>query len=282
MAKDFSDKPSTDTTTVSVSLSCTSGAATPASANASEATPASFTVTGYTGDPTCTATETPVPTGYTGSGSPAGTCQAALVAGGTCTITNQLAITELSPAHLWVGLRNSDDQGTRFDLKIELYQNNVLVASGLERCVNGVTRNPSFATEAIVSWNTLSPVAVSPGDVLAFKVWTRIGTNADLTETKCVPGPGGSHNNATGLRLYYDSTSRQSRFDMTLGGPSADQYLHSNGNVCMNAPSANVTMRYFDETAPIATSAKCKDSTSINFAGGNLWKEIGTWSRTLP
>jgi hypothetical protein len=42
-----------------------------------------FTVTGYSGDPTCTATESPIPTGYDSTG----TCQAALSAG-ECTITN--------------------------------------------------------------------------------------------------------------------------------------------------------------------------------------------------
>jgi hypothetical protein len=70
---------------VTVSLSCspTGGTAAPASASASEATPASFTVTGYTGNPTCTATESPVPTGWTSTA----TCSAALSAG-TCTITN--------------------------------------------------------------------------------------------------------------------------------------------------------------------------------------------------
>ena len=71
---------------VTVSLSCTSGSASPASASASEAVPAAFTVTGFSGDPSCTATESSIPTGYLSSG----TCAAALVAGGQCTITNSL------------------------------------------------------------------------------------------------------------------------------------------------------------------------------------------------
>jgi Mg-chelatase subunit ChlD len=70
---------------VSVSLNCTSGAVSPASASASEASPAVFTVTGYEGNPTCTATESPIPTGYDSSG----TCGASLSAG-ECTITNTL------------------------------------------------------------------------------------------------------------------------------------------------------------------------------------------------
>jgi hypothetical protein len=42
-------------------------------------------VTGFTGNPNCTATESPVPPGYTSSGS----CSATLTAG-SCTITNTL------------------------------------------------------------------------------------------------------------------------------------------------------------------------------------------------
>jgi hypothetical protein len=71
---------------VSVSLGCTSGAVSPAGGSASEGSPAVFTVTGYEGNPTCTATESPVPTGYDSSGK----CGAALVGGGECTITNTL------------------------------------------------------------------------------------------------------------------------------------------------------------------------------------------------
>ena len=35
-----------------------------------------------------------------------------------------------SSLHAWIGLKSSDDQGTNFDLRVEVYQNGVLVASG--------------------------------------------------------------------------------------------------------------------------------------------------------
>ncbi len=131
---------------------------------------------------------------------------------------------------------------------------------------------PSLATEAIVSWSAFSPVSLQSGDVLALRISTRIGTNPD--NTKCA-----GHNNAVGLRLYYDSTSRPSRFDATIGpDPNTNLYLHSNGNPCVNAQSTGVTNLYLNSTAPTATAAKCKDSASINFAGGNVFKEIGIWS----
>src|SRR5262249_59288465 len=70
---------------VTVLVVCVTGVPSPATGSASEATPFTTTVTGFTGDPTCTATETPIPAGYSSSG----TCSAALSAG-TCTITTTL------------------------------------------------------------------------------------------------------------------------------------------------------------------------------------------------
>ena len=43
------------------------------------------------------------------------------------------SLNALSPAHAFVGLKNSDDQGTNLDVKVELLKNGTPVASG--RCV---------------------------------------------------------------------------------------------------------------------------------------------------
>ena len=183
---------------------------------------------------------------------------------------------ELSPAHLWIGLKNSDDQGTQFDLKVELLKNGTPVASGTELCITGVTRNPSKATEAVVPFDSFGDVVFTSGDVLALRVSTRIGTDGE--GNKC-HGLGGSHNNATGLRLYYDSASRPSRFDATLSpNPNEDLFLHSDGGTCANAPSSNVNKRFLDGNPPTGTNARCKDSGGLNFAGGNPFSVIGTWS----
>jgi hypothetical protein len=173
------------------------------------------------------------------------------------------------PGTFWIGLKNSDDQGTQFDLRTEIYRNNVLVTVGETRCITGVTRNPSLAKEVAVPVGSVSNPNLGPGDVLSLRVFTRIGTNPD--GTKCA-GPGGSHSNAVGLRLYYDSTTRPSRFGALIP-PNAlgDYFLHSTGSGY-----------YFDATPPTAATAKYKDSAGINFATGNLWKEIGTWDMTVP
>ncbi len=184
-------------------------------------------------------------------------------------------LSALSDAHLWLGLKNSDDQGTRFDVQVELLKNGSPVASGMTRCVTGVTRIPAKALEAIVPWDDFATVGLDLGDELALRVSTRIGTNA--SNAKCASG----HNSAIGLRVDDDATSRQSRFDATFpDDTSSDLYLRSNGNVCGNAESTGVTSRSLDATGPSATAAKCKDSGVVNFVGGNPWKEVGTW--TLP
>ncbi len=164
---------------------------------------------------------------------------------------------------LWIGLKNTDDQGTQFDLRTELRKNDVLIASGECRCIAGVTRNPDLAKETRVTFGVIADQTVNPGDTFSFKVMTRIGTTPE--ETKCA-GPGGSHSSALGLRLYYDSADRPSSFRAM--DPA---FLHStNSNL------------YFDGTAPCGGTPRFKDSPSVNFSGDNPWKEVGTWVSPPP
>jgi hypothetical protein len=178
----------------------------------------------------------------------------------------------LSDAHGWLGLKNGDDQGTLFDLRVELLKNGNPVASGMTRCISGVTRNPASAKEAVVPWDVYAPVPLASGDVLALRFSTRIGTKPD--GTKCA-----GHNSAVGVRLYYDAANRSSRTGATVGAaPGLNLYLHSDGAACINAESVGVNNRYLDSNAPVVAPAKCKDAGTVNFAGGNRWVTIGTWS----
>lgn len=126
---------------------------------------------------------------------------------GTWTTTPSAGnLTSAGDLRTWIGLKNSDDQGTRFDLRAELYRNGNLVAEGLSRCIQGVTRNPNLAKEVTVAFGSFPTTVFGGTDVLALKVLTRIGTNANGS-------PCGGHSNAVGLRLYFDSTNRPSSFD---------------------------------------------------------------------
>jgi hypothetical protein len=121
----------------------------------------------------------------------------------------------LSPLHVWLGLRSSDDQGTNFDLRAEVYfepnppgSSTVLVASSEQLCIKGLTRNPALAQEIVLSLPLIQHVS---GDGEFFlNLSARIGT----PQSKC-----GGHGSTTGLRVYYDSADRDSRFDtLYLGG----------------------------------------------------------------
>jgi N-acetylneuraminic acid mutarotase len=120
----------------------------------------------------------------------------------------------LSGLHAWVGLKNSDDIGTNFDLRAELYKNGVLVASGATRCLTGTTANPVLAKEVTVLFDPLPPLEFNgTTDTLNLMLLARIGTNPD--DTKCI-GQGGSHSNATGLRMYFDGESNSSQFSAVM------------------------------------------------------------------
>jgi hypothetical protein len=110
-----------------------------------------------------------------------------------------IRLNSLSDLHVWIGLRNSDDQGTFFDLRAELRRNGAVIASGETKNIQGVTRNPNNAKEVTVSFGPVSVDQVNPGDVLSIRVLTKVADS-------------GGHNNAVGLRLYYDAVSRPSKF----------------------------------------------------------------------
>ncbi len=112
----------------------------------------------------------------------------------------------LGELRVWLGLKNSDDQGTRFDLRAEVYQNGELITAGETYCITGVTRNANQAKEVAVAFPPFSTVNFDGlEDMLSLKVLVRIGTNG--SGAFC-----GGHSNAVGIRLYFDAVSRPAKF----------------------------------------------------------------------
>jgi hypothetical protein len=105
------------------------------------------------------------------------------------------------------GLKNSDDQGTRFDLLAEVLRNGVPIASGEVYCITGVTRNP--ANPHVFNFGAIEDADFGPADVFSLRVSARIGT--DGNGVFC-----GGHANAVGLRLYFDAASRPAQFEVTF------------------------------------------------------------------
>lgn len=123
------------------------------------------------------------------------------------------SVTGLGDVDVWLGLKNSDDIGTRFDLRVEAYKNGTFVASGESYCIQGITRNPNLAKEVAVAFAPFAATAFDGStDVLSLKVSTRIGTTGG--GVFC-----GGHSNAVGLRLYFDAISRSAMFDATFSPP---------------------------------------------------------------
>ena len=119
-------------------------------------------------------------------------------------------LTALGEATVWLGLKNSDDQGTYFDVRVEVSRNGTLLASGETRCVQGVTRNPANAKAVSVALGPVTPASFNgTTDVLSLRVLTRIGTTE--TGARC-----GGHANAVGLRLYFDAASRAAQVAATF------------------------------------------------------------------
>ena len=149
--KDFKpDNPAT----VTVSVSCDSGIVSSPIAGPAEGSPVDFTVTGYgPGPQSCTATESPVPAGYT-SDSP---CSGSIVNhSGSCTITNTL-----NSATLTVKKVFSDNSGA-----------SVMVSVG---CTSGTPSAGSPASSS-VSHATPGSYAITGFD-----------TGATCTATETVP-----------------------------------------------------------------------------------------------
>lgn len=132
---------------------------------------------------------------------------------GTWTATPSVTsgtLTSLGTARVWLGLKNSDDIGTNFDVRLEVQKNGTLIAAGETRCVQGIPRNPASAKDVAVAFGPVTATAFNgTTDVLSLKVLTRIGTTS--TGATC-----GGHSNAVGLRVYFDAVSRAARFDATF------------------------------------------------------------------
>ena len=119
-------------------------------------------------------------------------------------------LTALGEATVWLGLKNSDDQGTYFDVRVEVSRNGTLLASGEIRCVQGITRNQANAKDVSVAFGPVTAASFNgTTDVLSLRVLTRIGTTE--TGARC-----GGHANAVGLRLYFDATSRAAQVAATF------------------------------------------------------------------
>lgn len=117
-------------------------------------------------------------------------------------------LADIGDLRVWLGLKNSDEQGARFDLSAEVLKNGVKIATGEIHCLTGVTRSPSPALEVMVPIGGAGTVTLGPTDVLSVKVSARMGSNGQ--GASC-----GGHANA-GLRLYFDTQTQAAQVEVEV------------------------------------------------------------------
>lgn len=120
---------------------------------------------------------------------------------------------------IWLGLKNSDDIGTPFDLRAEVWVTDavskepVQVGQGVSHCIAGLGSNPRKLRQGTVTFLS-TPTAFDNGtETLYLRLLTRIGTPLD---GQTCSGPGMNHKSAAGLRLYFDGIEQPSGFSLVF------------------------------------------------------------------
>ena len=167
------------------------------------------------------------------------------------TIQTTPQLTSLSPAKVWIGLKNSDDIGIKFDLKAEVYKGTTLISNGEIDSVSGGSNGFAHAQLASIPFDTFSSVAMPQGAQLSIKVY---GRNA------CA----GSGKNSGTARLWYNDSQANSLFDAKIGGIDNNYYLLTNSILGTNVGAGP------KQTSDISSGAKCSP-----------FKSFGTWTITL-
>lgn len=185
----------------------------------------------------------------TGAASIANTCNF------TVTVTAQgQQLTTVGPAGVWIGLKNSDAVGTKFDLLAEVFKNNVVIGSGqLDNVPGGSSGFNNAVLRTINMALSSGAVSFSQGDTLNFKLSVRIAVGVQ------------GHRSGT-ARLWFNDAAANSRFSVVIGGVSTDYFLRD-GFVLgtSHGPGPKKTIDVFVDRA----------------VGGNPFKPFGTWNVTF-
>lgn len=160
-------------------------------------------------------------------------------------------LTVLSPPMVWLGLKNSDDVGTKFDLLAEVLKNGAVVASGQVNDVPGGSSGFNNAVLRTINIALSAPVDACVGDTLSFRLSVRIAATS-------------GHRSGT-ARLWFNDTAANTRFGVTIGGSTRSYYL--TGLLLSTVPGSG----------PKSTSDVLVDRA----VGGNPFKSFGTWNVTF-
>ena len=165
-------------------------------------------------------------------------------------------LTSLSPAEVWVGLKNSDAVGLRLDLKAEVFLNGSKIGQGE---LNNVASGSSGFNNAKL--NTIPLTFTAPVEVPA---------NASLKITVSVRRTcfGGGHASGT-PRLWFNDSQANSRFGATIADTTSDFFLRDGFALATTpGPGPKKTI-----DVGVGSNASCPTRPFTPF---------GSWSLTLP
>lgn len=166
---------------------------------------------------------------------------------------NPRELTVLAPANVWIGLKNSDDVGTRFDLLAEVFEGANLVGSGQLNSVPGGSSGFNNANLQTIPLNLSSSASFCGGGTLSIKLSVRVAADS-------------GHRSGT-ARLWYNDAQANSNFGATIGDASSSYYL-------LNAFALGAS--------PGPGPKKTIDVKVDRSQNGNLFKPFGTWTITVP
>jgi uncharacterized repeat protein (TIGR01451 family) len=176
--------------------------------------------------------------------------------GATCdfnvTVVSGNSLSALGTAQVWVGLKNSDDVGVKFDLLAEVLRNGGVVGTGQ---VNDVPGGSSGFNNAVLDVITLALDASSDfctGDVFSLRLSVRIAESSGHVSGRA--------------RLWFNDAAANSRFSATVGGESNDYFLRDG---------------FVLATSPGPGPKKTIDVLVNRNVDGNAFKPFGTWSLTF-
>jgi len=158
------------------------------------------------------------------------------------------SITGVGPANVWIGLKNSDDVGTKFDLLAEVLKDNVVVGSGQINDVPGGSTGFNNAIQRTIAMALTGSGSGCSGGTLSFRLSVRIAASS-------------THVNGT-ARLWFNDNAANSRVDVTTG--STTTYYLRDGFVLATTPGPG--------------PKKTIDVPVNRNVGGNPFVPFGTWS----
>jgi hypothetical protein len=174
-----------------------------------------------------------------------------------CTYRVLRRLTAAGPAKVWLGLKNSDDIGTRFDLKAELYVGQTKVGEGNVSNVFG--RGSGFNNAVLV----LIPLVLNGSPEVPANAPLKIALSVRNTCS------GLTHVSGT-ARLWFNDAQADSGFDATIMGITNSHYFLRSGSALGTAAGTGPT-----NTADVFVESKATCPT-------RPFSTFGSWSITLP